>query len=169
MYAFPLYLALYIVWPYSQKCRFMTPFVPLFSLALAVAISKFAGRTWLAKIMVVMVPLSIITSLVYLAKDFSDARKKDAHWMSIDAVCRKVPVAETPGSLLASRDLNLMFRVSLNKPIPLIAGNTNLAPDLHWILAETNTAVPAHFSPVFSQGQFVLLQRSPAPTGNRGP
>ncbi len=160
-YAFPFYLALYILWPYDQGCRFMTPFVPLFWLSLVVFISRFAGKQRLVSVIVLVLPLSFITASVYLVKDVSYARKMDQNWVLLDAVNQRVPADQTLGSILTSHHLNLMLQMKLGKHILRVHESTDIPPDLRFVVADSNTAIPPGFYTVYSSGQFLLLQRYP--------
>ncbi len=170
-YAFPLYLVLYIFfWPYDQGCRFMTPFVPLLWLSLVLLISRFAGKQRLVAAIVLMLPLSLITASVYLVKDVSYARKMDRNWVLLDAVNQRVPAGQTLGSILTSQHLNLMLQMKLGKHILKVHESTDIPPDLRFVVADSNTAIPPGFSTVYGSGQFLLLRRYPGreTTTNRG-
>ena len=168
-FAFPLYLALYLLWPYEQGCRFMTPFVPLLWLSLVALLSRLAGHQRLMRIIVWMVPLTVITALVYLAKDFADSQKLDRHWVSLDAICRQVPAGETLGALLTSQPQYLMLQVRRDLPVLRLRDASDIAPELRFILADTNVVVPPGFARSFGCGDIVLLQRSPAHARNGAP
>jgi hypothetical protein len=144
----------------------MTPFVPLFWLSLVILVSRFVAKTRLAKIIVWVLPLSAITALVYLANDVSNSRKLAPHWTSLDTICQRVPAGGSLGSLLTSSQLNLMLEVKFDQSIPTIPDPRKIPPDLRFLVADTNTVMPACFSRTYIAGPFVLLQRSPPQTGD---
>lgn len=161
-FAFPLYLALYIVWPYDQGCRFMTPFVPLFWLIIVLFLLRFVGKQRLAQVLVPLLLLSILTSSIYLIKDFTYSRTLSQHYAHFDVIRRIVPTDQKLGFRLASKDLSVMARLKLGKSMLNIRKSTEVPNNLRFMVVDTSSKIPTDFSIVHRSGPFLLLQRYPS-------
>ena len=160
-YAFAFYLGLYIIWPFDQGCRFMVPFVPLFALGLIQFIKERLGESKAKPILIWLTLACGITALIYQGRDIAKAIELDPHWASLEKINQQVPMDQTLGSTLSSRDINLMARVVRDRLIPHVKPNESVPQTLNYLLTDQTDSTRPGFTEVFTSGPCSLLQRTP--------
>jgi hypothetical protein len=89
LFAFPFYLALYLIWPFDQGTRFMTPMVPVLWLALAGLIVD--SQWWTQRFSPWLLAGCLATSVTFFVADRLEARKTTAYWKLIETISEVVP------------------------------------------------------------------------------
>lgn len=159
VWAFPFYLGLYIVWPFQQGSRFMTPLVPLFWMALIVVVARSRFKPALPQAIVCAILLGFLTSILYLFHDIRQAHRVARLWTTVDAISARLPKNGRLGTLKASRDLQLMLQVARDRPVRALDDRRLGVEGIDFLLVHPATETVPGFVTIYAHGDYSLHTR----------
>jgi hypothetical protein len=166
IWAVPAYVGLYVVWPFEQGTRFLTPLVPVLWLSLLELARVPPCPARFPRAIVVMVLLGAATAAVYLAKDHGRALRTARAWPTVEAIAAAIPAAVPVYATGIPGDLRPMLELALDRPVRAVA-SADKADPAGIVVARDAAAPPAGFEVVWRGDGYVLLRR-PAGLGGVG-
>jgi hypothetical protein len=157
-WTFPLYAALYMVWPYDQGTRFFTPLLPLLWLCLWQALARFlSART---RFFSVTAAAHLAVALgFWLAVDLPKARAAHRHWPAVRALARIMGHDSRPGLVSARlNNVDLLLQIELDRPVR-VYGNGAIPQENLWLIISREEPIPEGFDTHAEAGGLVLLGR----------
>ena len=114
----PFYLSIYMVWPFDQGARFMTPMVPVLFAAVWIFVQHSRLRPYGRQLFAVLLLLGTLTSGAYWAIDFAHARRIENHWPAVEKIAAAIgdgnPVV---GCHKLPQETRAMLVFSLDRPV----------------------------------------------------
>ena len=165
--SFPLYMALYLAWPFDSGGRFLVPMAPLLIGSLVVAWMPYAaGR----RLHVVGVLAHLSVALGYwLFIDLPRAQQLNDQWATVDRI---VQVVESdPGRLECEhRGLQPLLQLAGDKCVLYShSWHSNSKNQPQWLLLSAGQPVPDAFRRSRTIDGYQVLQRRSRPTAGPGP
>jgi hypothetical protein len=158
-WTFPLYLALYVVWPYAQGTRFFTPLLPLLWACIWLALNTVPALRlrWL----VLATGAHLALALGYwLSVDLPRAYSTHQDWPAVRELAATQTGDAGPG--LVSRRLGnvaLLLQLDVDRPVRTVSSLTAIPRDGCWLVISREEKIPLGFKPKAGAGRMILLRR----------
>jgi hypothetical protein len=162
LYTLPAYMAVYLVWPFEQGSRFLTPMVPVLWVCLWAFIDKTRWRGQTRRLFLTLFFLGTLTSAVYWANDFAKARRWNSQWETIENLATSL--TDLKGDIAYSSlpsPIRSMLSVALDKPVsdsPLEQARKSGA---HYIVTTGQYDKMGQYHILERHGPFIIFEASP--------
>jgi len=154
----PLYLGVYLAWPYAGGTRYLLPLLPLFWACVWEAGAPLRRRRTTFALLAVA---HLGVALGYLVViDAPRARACDRHWPTVDRLAARIAAAG--GAVTAAgvpSCVRLMFELSLDRPVREARAGEAVAPDTIWLLTPQASAAVDGFVPSAADGDYAVARR----------
>ena len=156
VWALPLYVGLFVVWPFDEDTRFLLPMLPALAACFWTVLERFrAGLPVLA----VLVVAHLLAAVVFWVKEVPGVRACHAEWPAVDAVAATLPRDEGPVAVLGVRDCVAgMLTVALDRPVTWLSG-AEVPGDVRRVVQPRARAIPSGFVTERIVGDYVLMTR----------
>jgi len=162
--SFPLYMALYIAWPFDSGGRFLVPMAPLLIGSLVVAWMPYvAGR----RLHIVGLMAHVTVALGYwLFIDLPRAQEINGQWATVDRIVQVV--ASNPGRLeCEQRELQPLLQLAGDKCVLYShSWHSNSKNRPQWLLLSAGQPVPDAFGRPRTIDGYQILERRARPTAS---
>jgi hypothetical protein len=149
----PLYLGVYLAWPYAAGTRYLLPLLPLLWLALWELGAPLARRRRLFAILL-LGHLGVAVGYL-LAVDAPRARACHRDWPAVARVAARVRAADGPLAAVATPEcVRLMLSLAIDRPV-----TTAVAADTAWVLQPESSADATALSEVVAGGYRLARRR----------
>jgi len=157
-WAFPLYLGLYIAWPYEQGTRFLMPMLPVIwgSLWFFAAPWERFRRPVFAGLLVA----GLLAALVYWAGDIRQERELASYWPKLDRLAAAAQTEAGSGVICADRHVACMFLLALNRAWTIVDKAAVMDPDARWLLIGDDRGDTPGFTLRLRVGDLRLMERA---------
>jgi hypothetical protein len=160
--SFPLYMSLYLAWPFDSGGRFLVPMTPLLIGSLVIAWKPYvAGR----RLHIVGVMAHATVALSYwLLIDLPRTQDINRQWPTVDRIVQIVK--ENPGRLeVEQRELQPLLQLAGDSYVLYShSWHSNNKNRPQWLLLDTDTPIPREFGPRRQIENYQVLQRLPTAT-----
>jgi hypothetical protein len=158
-WTFPLYLGMYVIWPFEQGTRFMTPMLPVLWASVWFAASRW--DRWRRPALVAVAGLHLILAGVYWANDIRGARAADKRWPALSALAKAVQSDDRNGAVCADREIAWMFFLALDRSWPIVPNAEAVKPGTRWLLIADERGEAPQFTTKARADDLRLLERVP--------
>jgi hypothetical protein len=159
-WAFPLYLGLYILWPFEQGTRYMMPMLPVLWASM-----WFFAAPWdrfRRPVFAGLVAAQLVVAGIYWTIDLQQTRQLAGYWPKLDHLAAAVQSDPANGAICADRHIGCMFLVALDRGWPIIQKGCAVGPGVHWLLISDDRGEAPGFTTKARAGDLRLLERNPA-------
>jgi hypothetical protein len=158
-WAFPLYLGLYIAWPYEQGTRFLMPMLPVIWGAL-----WFFAAPWerfRRPVFAGLLAAGLIVAGIYWAGDIRQMRELAGYWPKLDRLAAAVQSEPENGVICGDRHVGCMFCLALNRRWPAVDKREAVDPGARWLLISDDRGDAPGFTMKARAGDLRLMERVP--------
>ncbi|MBW3542979.1 MAG: hypothetical protein KY476_22175 [Planctomycetes bacterium] len=168
--SFPVYIAIYIAWPFDQGARFMVCMLPVLVAAFWLGLERMprARPLFLAACAVAHLAAS---AGYWLTIDAPRALADDRYWESADRLASilrshadldsvdagSIAVADMPNPV------PFMLALALNRPVAELEPNETPRPEVEWLVCEATSTPPPGFRIIARADSFCVLGPYPSP------
>ena len=159
-WAFPLYLGMYILWPYEQGTRFMMPMLPVLWASM-----WFFAAPWdrfRRPVFAGLVAAQLIVAGIYWTGDLQQTRQLAGYWPKLDRLAAAVQSEPANGAICADRHIGCMFLVALDRRWPIVDKVGAVGSSVRWLLISDDRGDAPGFTTKARAGDLRLLERNPA-------
>lgn len=158
----PLYVGMYMIWPYGQGTRFFIPILPVVLLAGYQLIAK---RKWCDTFLLVFLVLHMVFLVGRYAKEWPEALALHRQWSQIDTIADEMKQAGQPDMVWASMGLDTdqlgMLSFTTNHTIVMLERDDKTTTPDGVVMIEGSKLPFAHdaYRQVAQTGPYVILRR----------
>lgn len=162
MWGVPLYVGLYVLWPFDEDTRFLLPVLPV----LAGCAWTVLGHFRLAPaILAVLVVGHGAAATVFWLKELPGVRACHAQWPAVEALAAALPADAEGVAAVGVRDCVAgMLTVARDRQVRFVPG-ADVPDDVRWVVQGGAGAVPAGFDALRTVGGYVVAMRRAMPAG----
>ncbi|MDX2170908.1 MAG: hypothetical protein SF182_27820 [Deltaproteobacteria bacterium] len=154
--AVPLYIALFLAWPYAAGTRYLLPLLPVWWAALWRATAAYPHRRAVFAGLA-LAHLGVAIGYVVLI-DAPRARVCDAQWPMVEQVTAEV--GSDPLRAIDTPDcVRLMLEVARDRPVDVGRGSEAAPPSAVWVLAPRDVELSEAFAVESVAGGYQLARR----------
>jgi hypothetical protein len=166
--AFPLYFSLYVIWPFDQGGRFMTPMVPILWLSLAGFLLHSQWKSYISRFFIVLIILCSTTSLIYLIVDKVESKKFTSDWAVTEAISKALPQKAQIGLIRTSQSFATICSLKRDRVCIKISndGEYKIPPEFHYLVLGSPPLLVPGFAPILRIDAYTVLKRIES-TNNR--
>jgi hypothetical protein len=156
---FPIYLLLYIIWPYDQGTRFLLPMLPLLWACLWMYLRRF--QIYRLRIITLLLLLHTLILIGYWQREIPDTRQWKQAWPLVEEIASIIGSQNGLAVYEIPPNIRIMLKYEIDIPITVLSEiNSNSIPlKFQWILTKNNIFAPG-FIEYGSFNKFHLLCRS---------
>jgi hypothetical protein len=156
----PLYVALYVYWPFDQGGRYFAPLLPLMLLCFWTALESLGQRRLLA--LRTLIVAHLVVALGYwICIDRPRALNDEYHWSEVHQMAEVF--RGEPGTIEVAHGLgnvHLMLQYLLDQPVSQQLRGQPLQADVHWLIVAADAPATLGYQPSAAIGSYRLLHRA---------
>lgn len=155
----PLYVAMYMIWPYAAGTRYFVPLLPLFVACIWIFLALFRG--WRLSIVAAALVAHVgVAAGHWILVDRPAARTCDRLWPTVDFLAAHTAAAGAIAAVPVPVCLTPMLALALDRPVRQASATAAVDADVEWIVAPERAEPQAGFRPAAAAGDYVLLRRA---------
>ena len=161
----PLYVGMYLIWPYGQGTRFFIPIFPVILLSLYKVVET---KKWCNTLLIVMLITHMIVTVGRVASEYPKQIQRHQRWPAIDALVEHIHKIDQvdPSQQIVTRDIDSditgMIKFAADRPVELGRSYQQVAaPD--YLIISQNATVPDGYSFEFVVEKLLMVKRNVKP------
>jgi len=160
VWGLPLYVGLYVLWPFDEDTRFLLPVLPVL---VGCAWTAVGGVRGAVPALAVLVIAHAVAATVFWVKEVPGVRACHAEWPAVDAVAAALPADAGAVAAVGVRDCVAgMLTVATDRQVTFVAG-TAVPAGARWVVQPGARPVAEGFEAVRTVGGYVIAARRMVP------
>lgn len=162
----PLYVGVYLLWPYSQGARFFVPLLPVMGVAIWRATRRWPGQQLC--ILTVLVIAHLAAAGGRWVSQMHTAAKDNANWPALAELATAVTGRDDVGIVDRNDVTASRLMLLTDRPVTVIAADQSIDARLRFVvISSTMPQLTDDFGPLQSAGPWTLWGRFHTPTFSR--